>query len=194
LARVSADCVPDKIVRYCVWHFYHKKKYSATVKSVLFHKDHNTVYNSQILRHLLGVWLQYSLHLADFLQKWAIIQNKTILADCPLKNFVRTGVFPTSVFHIRSPTAIPNSSHKQIHRDEQYTCLYYKATFSNYYFELITRNICLHKVHKDQHSSHQTRRDNIPSICTRWSTLSVIALKATLSYYNIVTSTTQVSL
>ena len=155
LARVSADYVPDKIVRYCVWHFVHKKKHSGTVKSVLLHKDHNTVYNSQILRHWLGVWLQYSLHLADFLQKWAITQNKTVLADCPLKNFAKTGVFPTSIFRIHSPTAIPNSSHKQIHTAEQCICTYYKATSSNNYFQLFMHNICVHKLHKDQHWSHQ---------------------------------------
>ena len=67
LASVSADFIPDKILCYCVWHFDHNKKYCGAVKSVLFHKDHNTVYNSQIWRHLLGVWLQYSLHFGRFL-------------------------------------------------------------------------------------------------------------------------------
>ena len=152
------------------------------------------MYKSQILRQLLRVWLPYSLHLADFLQKWAMIQNETVLADCLFKNFIRTGVSPTSIFHIHSPTSIPNSSHRHIDRAEQYTCPYYKATFSSNYFKLFMHNVCLHKVHKDQQWSHQMRHDNIPSIRARRSTLSVIALKAILPYYNIVTNTTQVSL
>jgi hypothetical protein len=38
-------------------------------------------------------------------------EKKTVHANCPIKNFVKTGVFPTSIFHIDPSTAIPNRSH-----------------------------------------------------------------------------------
>ena len=93
--------------------------------------------------------------LGRFLAEVGYDPQQTELADCPLKTFVKTGVFPTSIFHIHSPTAIPNNSHKHIYTAEKYTCPYYKVTLSNNYFKLFM-HICIHKVHKDQHWGHQT--------------------------------------